>query len=592
MHDLLEIALSNALVAIPLAVLAFAVSRATHRPALTHALWLLVLIKLVTPPLFTVSVPWPDGETAAVAQPLDDSPPPLPLDRAEAARAFEELTGVPFAKAEPASVVPPLSSRTEPEPPVDLAGWLVGLWLVGAGVALALALRQIRRFSRFTRSAEPAPQELVRLVRLLCRRLGLRRAPEVQMIPGALSPMLWAPAGKARLLLPTELVRRLDRGQKVALLAHELAHLRRRDHWVRHLELVVRGLYWWNPLVWWVCRELRRAEEECCDAWVIWALPSASRSYADALVETVDFLSRSHSVVPAAASGAGHSQNLKWRLTMIMRGNTKKSLSGASRLAVCAVAAAALSLAPVFGQSATKEMIEIEAKLAKAQQKADALAAELEALEHEQDRQGEAGHADRAEALAKSIASLRAVRDKMRHEEDSLVSRLHKMKAYGVARSLAGGQGHAHDHGDGDDHHDAAIDAIHAGVAALEKVGDLEGAEKLAKVGEELKHRHVSHNTLSRLLHGRRDAAEGQVRRVLEAHEAGKALGRASRDGDDAIVARLHEHLVKNTVEHQDRVDRLEDKVDHLAEMVEKLLHAQHRDGKSHNERKRSGYSR
>ena len=61
MTTLLHIALINAVTVLPLAVLVFVVSRLTRRPALTHALWVLVLVKFVTPPLFnlpmTIEVP-------------------------------------------------------------------------------------------------------------------------------------------------------------------------------------------------------------------------------------------------------------------------------------------------------------------------------------------------------------------------------------------------------------------------------------------------------------------------------------------------------------------------------------------------------
>ena len=166
----------------------------------------------------------------------------------------------------------PASRRPAASNSVDVATWVLGVWGLGAAFALAFAAGQIRRFSRLVRTANQAPDELRRQVEMLSRRLGLRRAPRVCLIPGKLCPMLWAAAGRAVLLLPEDLVHRLDREQKVTLLAHELAHLRRRDHLVRYLELLVRALHWWNPSVWWACRELRRAEEECCDAWVLWAL--------------------------------------------------------------------------------------------------------------------------------------------------------------------------------------------------------------------------------------------------------------------------------------------------------------------------------
>ena len=56
MELFLEIGLSNAVVALGLALLAFCAGRMFRRPAVTHGLWLLVLIKLVTPPLAWIPV--------------------------------------------------------------------------------------------------------------------------------------------------------------------------------------------------------------------------------------------------------------------------------------------------------------------------------------------------------------------------------------------------------------------------------------------------------------------------------------------------------------------------------------------------------
>jgi hypothetical protein len=158
--------------------------------------------------------------------------------------------------------------------------------------------------------------------------------------------MLWALAGPPRLLLPETLWGLLSADQQDALLAHELAHLRRGDHWVRRLELLALGLYWWHPVAWLARRELRDAEEQCCDAWVVWALPGAAAAYAAALVETVAFLSEARSTVPAGASAAGHVHRLKRRLTMIVRGTTPRGLGGAGLAAVMALGALLLPLLP------------------------------------------------------------------------------------------------------------------------------------------------------------------------------------------------------------------------------------------------------
>jgi hypothetical protein len=162
--------------------------------------------------------------------------------------------------------------------------------------------------------------------------------------------MLWSWGRTPRLLLPAALLDRIDGQQRATLLVHELAHLRRRDHWVRCLELLVTGLYWWHPVVWWARREIEVAEEECCDAWVVWALPAAARSYATALMETVDFLSEIRPALPPAVSGMGHVSLLRRRLTMIMYARTPRALTGAGRLVLVGLAVLLLPWIPTWAQ--------------------------------------------------------------------------------------------------------------------------------------------------------------------------------------------------------------------------------------------------
>ena len=68
MTTFLNIALINAVTVLPLALLVYVVGRLARRPALTHALWVLVLLKFVTPPLFNlpVTIEVPVAESPAV----------------------------------------------------------------------------------------------------------------------------------------------------------------------------------------------------------------------------------------------------------------------------------------------------------------------------------------------------------------------------------------------------------------------------------------------------------------------------------------------------------------------------------------------
>jgi beta-lactamase regulating signal transducer with metallopeptidase domain/biopolymer transport protein ExbD len=279
------------------------------------------------------------------------SPSPLEIvARVDTVKAIAEPEPLP-ANASDQIQTEVKPSFPEATPAIGWQGVLLSLWLAGCVLWFVVAAVSISRFRRLLQHAQVASNSIRNQAEELALRLGLRRCPDIACVPGAISPMLWALGGRPRLLLPSNLVDRLSEEQQATLLAHELAHLRRRDHWVRGLELVVTGLFWWHPVVWWARRELREAEEQCCDAWVLWLLPKAARAYADALLETIDFLSRSRLALPQTASGIGQIHLLRRRLTMIMRGPSPKALSAAAFLAVLALSALLLPLRPTWART-------------------------------------------------------------------------------------------------------------------------------------------------------------------------------------------------------------------------------------------------
>jgi len=182
----------------------------------------------------------------------------------------------------------------------------------------------------------------------LAEKLHIRRLPELRLTNASLSPMLLFLGGRAQLILPVGMLESLDPHQRRAVLAHELAHLHRGDHWVRLFELFATAVLWWHPLLWLARFGLRDAEEQCCDAWVVSVLPDSRRRYADALVDAMELASRW--TLPACASGLGRLSSLRRRLTMIVNAGTPKSLSPIGKLSLIALLAA-IPLAPVRGQN-------------------------------------------------------------------------------------------------------------------------------------------------------------------------------------------------------------------------------------------------
>ncbi|HEY2588693.1 MAG TPA: M56 family metallopeptidase, partial [Tepidisphaeraceae bacterium] len=251
------------------------------------------------------------------------------------------------------------TEANHPAAPVRWREWVIPVaqwtWIAGTVLCAAVAGARVIRFSRALRYAIRA-REVQPRANLLARRLGLRGAPPVWFVPGCVSPMLWSLLGCPRLLLPRELWARLNLIERDTILLHELAHWRRGDPVIRWIELVATCLYWWHPACWWARRELREAEEQCCDAWVLWALPGTFKNYANALLEAVEFVSvgadrpSARSAVPALASRMGQFVHLRRRLTMLKHGNIARALSWGGLAGVMTLGSFVLPVAPTWGQ--------------------------------------------------------------------------------------------------------------------------------------------------------------------------------------------------------------------------------------------------
>jgi bla regulator protein blaR1 len=321
--------LSNAVSATLLALVVACLGRVlARRPAVLHCLWLLVLLKLVTPPLYEVSIPWPEPSTSAEASASASAA--IVVERGTETAEPSDLDDVVLELHAPSVT----GGDTQGRP---LAGlWLVDwsaidwmrlaclIWLGGTVTTLVVSITRILRFQRLLRASRPADLDTQDWVDQLAASLGLDRAPSVWWTEGKLPPLVWSLGRQSRMIIPTALWKGLGEKERSTLIIHELAHLCRGDHHVRILELLVTALYWWHPVLWWARQALHEVEEQCCDAWVVWSCPDAARSYAETLLETLDFLNQSDLTEPLMASGFGRVHHLRKRLTMIMSGNTPR----------------------------------------------------------------------------------------------------------------------------------------------------------------------------------------------------------------------------------------------------------------------------
>ncbi|MFI4850162.1 MAG: M56 family metallopeptidase [Gimesia chilikensis] len=381
--DLLwKLLISNAAIAGGLFMLVLLIRRWIKNPALQHMLLLLVLIKLITPavwqPQIALLSPGPGSSVSPVEKaPVTDGTGLLAENESNAnteLNAFDSLRKriQETSKGSSHSTTTETVSKTSTaeastETPVSnpalylrlatsftARGWtwttsLFLIWAVGTLVCCFIAALRIFRFQRLLKLARPASAALQQRAGVLGTRIGLESAPQVVLLPGAISPLLWAFCCRAQIILPERLLAELDEEEQDTLLLHELAHYRRGDHWVRLIELVTTALYWWYPVVWWVRREIRLTEEACCDAWVIQTIPDKRRAYAEVLVKATGFVSQAQRI--PVATGMGSARILEQRLTSIMCDSLQHQISRRGKFLLATIALLLLSLAPLPGTS-------------------------------------------------------------------------------------------------------------------------------------------------------------------------------------------------------------------------------------------------
>ena len=299
---LLQIGATKLVVSVVLAGAVWMVHRRVDRPAVSHPLWLMVLVALLVPAV--VSLPVLPAEPV-VSQPAPDAGAPGVVLTEATLDSSTGLTRGPVRQSH-----------------------LAAIWLLGTGGLLGWTLvRTIRLRRALTRALRPATARLQRHAAEIGRKLGMVRIPKVHIVHARVTPMVWWTGGKVRVLIPAFLLTDLNSEELRSILAHELAHVRRRDHLVRWVEWMACSVFWWNPVAWWVRHQLQIAEESCCDQLALGAAGSCPRIYANALLRVVAIATQPpgfRTPLPAsAAEGVGHTRALERRLRSIVSIDTR-----------------------------------------------------------------------------------------------------------------------------------------------------------------------------------------------------------------------------------------------------------------------------
>lgn len=223
----------------------------------------------------------------------------------------------------------------------DWLGWLVAAWSVGVlanSLHVVLGWLYVRRLLRS--ASEQLPTELTTSLQSLATRLGVTRP--VRLLESALCRVPTT-IGFVRpvVLLPASVVTGLPPAQLEAVLAHELAHIRRYDFLVNLLQTAIETVLFFHPAVWFVSRRVRDEREHCCDDLAVQACIDRL-TYAKALTALPPLAGRA----PALAATGG---SLLRRVQRLLRPDARRSTSTARCIAgMCALAMSTLPTAPLL----------------------------------------------------------------------------------------------------------------------------------------------------------------------------------------------------------------------------------------------------
>jgi len=294
LHFVWQGALVGALTALALGAMRKGAADVRYVVAAIGLSLMLTLPAVTAAQLWRSTAPAAAPRTTALSSPAPAATPPA-QERANRTIVDEHVVApIPFS-ARAAGVLDSIS--VEPWLPVLVLVWLCGVVLLS--LRLMSGWLWVQRMK--SHGTSPAGDGWQRIAARLSRRLHIARRVrllvstlvDVPTVIGWIKPVI---------LLPASALSGLNPHQLEAILAHELAHIRRHDYLVNLLQTLVETLLFYHPAVWWLSRRIRVERENCCDDLAV-SLCGDPYTYAKALTD-LEELRTSGQLVMAANGGS------------------------------------------------------------------------------------------------------------------------------------------------------------------------------------------------------------------------------------------------------------------------------------------------
>jgi beta-lactamase regulating signal transducer with metallopeptidase domain len=264
---------------------------------------------------------------ASTAAPLQ-APTPAAGPEAEPAPVERESTATAVSSPKPAASTAAKPRPKMPSAPVGVV--LAVFWISLSALAVVRFVVSLVGGARLLRNARPCHDAgLQEAIDAAIAALGIRFSPAVYVSSAVRSPVIWCWRLHPALLVPASFVDHVGGEHWRGVLCHELAHVKRRDHWAALLSELLLCVFPWHPLVWASKRRLAHLSELACDDWAVACGQNGPR-YAESLVDLAP--QRRPILAPSAATSRN---GLKRRIQRILAGhpgNPRTGLAWASGL--------------------------------------------------------------------------------------------------------------------------------------------------------------------------------------------------------------------------------------------------------------------
>ncbi len=347
---LLQAILSNLIVSLLLVVIALILQRRYQAVVLANIIWVMVLVKLLTPPL--ISLPLLEVESVANSTPASMFGEGGRGDRLLLSPTSSDLETLDNHGASLQGVSMLGQSDGDPSSVFyRVSFFAVGaLWISVSACLVGFSIYRITCFQFYLRRQALVPEpELLKLGDSIAKEIGLRRTPLIVAISSNISPFVWWSGGRPCIFLSRRSTDELSPAEMRMILAHEMAHISRLDHWVRWVEWLATSLLWWNPVMWLARTQLRITEEIACDALVMTMADVKKFDYANTLVNMAEILTTQVIRPPAVVSEFNSGGVLEKRLNMIIS-NEGQSITHGAKMLIVAMAICVFPFGLVYAQ--------------------------------------------------------------------------------------------------------------------------------------------------------------------------------------------------------------------------------------------------